>query len=327
MMKHFKKLNYWHIALIVMLPIVLALVNPNWIFNVNIVDDYAYLGFQMDYPKYIGWSPAEESYAIERLSALMPGYVVRQIFSPMVANFILHLGVYYVTVFSVYGVLNLLTNSKVALITVLLFGQHPIILRSLGWDYVDGYALAYFILIIFFLTQSVGSARRRLYLIMAGASFILMINANFFNLFYFPAILAYYLLINQWRNIAHTLISPMLWGGVGAIVMYVGLAGLYYALTGNLLFDNSIGTYDLKFYKFFLQNNFSKTPAHWHFLFVMTALIVIGRPLLWRKLTFIDADKPQYKNMRVILRAVFGLFVFSFGMIGVWQFYGFFGSF
>lgn len=316
-----KKLNVAHIALILALPIVLALINPNWIFNVHMVDDYIYLGYQLDFPKYVGWSPSSDVYFIERISVILPGYIIRDLFSPLASNFILHLSVYYGAIFAVYGIVNRLFNRKVALITALFFGQYPIILRATGWDYPDGYALAYFSLTIFFLTQSVGSRWRNVYLIAAGGAFILMINAHFFNVFYFPAIALYYLLINRWRNITHTFIAPVFWGGLGAGVVYGVLALIYYQATGRILFTNSINTADTngRWLFFFLQFNFRRVNPHWHLFLIIVPMLVVFRPLLWEKLTHVPSDKPQFGNQRVILRALFGLFTFSYGMLALWQ--------
>ena len=319
-----KRLNWVHILILLALPIVLALINPNWLFNVNMADDFNYLGYQMNFPKYTGWYPSADIYLIERLSIILPGYFIRQFASPLIANFVVHLGVYYLAIFSVYGILNRLFTAKVALIIALLFGQYPLIMRASGWDYPDGYAMAYFALTIFFLTYSVGSKRQFLYLAGAGGAFVLMINAHFFNVFYFPAILTYYLLINGWKNPLQTLIAPVIFGGAGALMMYAGLALIYYAFTERLLLANAIETGDsIRWLKFFLIFNFSKTPAHWHFLFLTPAIILIGRPALWKKMSFIPAEKPQFANMRVVMRALVGLFAVSYLVLVIWQFMGF----
>ncbi|MCU0481203.1 MAG: hypothetical protein MUE54_08320, partial [Anaerolineae bacterium] len=183
-----RKLNWVHIGLVVTLPIILALINPNWIFNPSMADDYIYLGYQLGFPKYIGWHPSETHYFIERISWILPGYVIRQIFSPLLANFIVHLGIYYLATFSVYGVLNKLFHSRIALIIAILFGQFPMVLRSTGWDYLDGYGMALLMLSIFFLTYVPHSPRRPYYLIGAGAVYLLMLGTNLFNIFYAPAL-------------------------------------------------------------------------------------------------------------------------------------------
>ncbi|MCL4252263.1 MAG: hypothetical protein KJ043_00620, partial [Anaerolineae bacterium] len=270
-----KKLNIVHTMTILVLPILLALINPNWIFNVNMVDDYVYLGYQMDLPKYLGWNPSNDGHVIERWSAILPGYIVRELFSPLTANFILHLGVYYLAIFSVYGILNRLLNVKVAIIIALLFGQYPLIMRATGWDYPDGYALGYFALTILFLIYSVGSKRRPFYLIGAGGAFMLMITAHFFNLFYFPALLIFYLLITRWRDWRYTLVAPVVYGGLGAFIVYVLLATLHYGITGNILFAGSIrlSLTLTPWLRHFLVYNFSKIDSHWHFLLLTVAII------------------------------------------------------
>lgn len=319
-----KKLNYWHIALIILLPIMLALINPNWIFNVNMADDYDYLGYQLYFPKFTDWYPSADVYLIERMTVILPGYVIRQIVSPVLANFMIHLGVYYAVMFSAYGILNLLYNAKVAIIITLLMGQYPLIMRATGWDYPDGYALAYFALTIFFLSQAVGSKRRPFYLACAGGAFLFMLNAHFFNIFYFPAIVVYYLLIHRWQNTRQTLISPVLFGGVGVVIAYLILAIIYYALTNRILFTNTLTVSDSSdWLKSFLRFNFLKTDASWHFMLLTVTLIILGRPLLWRKSTFTPPDKPQFKNARVILRALLGLFALSYLVFVVWYFRGF----
>lgn len=79
----FKKLNVWHCLILFALPIILALINSNWIFNNFNIDDYIYLGFQLDLPKYTNWEPASTYYFIDRISWLAPTYVIRQLLSPL----------------------------------------------------------------------------------------------------------------------------------------------------------------------------------------------------------------------------------------------------
>ncbi|MDZ4672258.1 MAG: hypothetical protein SH821_15425, partial [Phototrophicales bacterium] len=164
-----QKLNFGHIALLVIFPIILALINPNWIFNTYIIDDYIYLGYQIDLPAYIGWYPSDSQYYIDRISWILPSYYVRQLFSPLVANFVIHLSVYYLAIFSVYGILNRLFNKRIALITCLMMGQFSLFLRAVGWDYVDGYSLALLSLCAMLVTYAATATKARWYLFGAGA--------------------------------------------------------------------------------------------------------------------------------------------------------------
>lgn len=189
-----QQLNWGHLALLVSLPIFLALINPNWIFNAGIADDYIYLGYQMALPKYIGHYPTTETYFVERLSVILPAYPIRQLLPPLWANFVVHLGMYYTGIFALYATLNRLFGARTALLTATLMGQFALFMRAVGWDYVDGYALVYLTLCLFFLTYAITTSnlsRACWYWMGAGASFMAMLTAQIFNLFYLPALIAY----------------------------------------------------------------------------------------------------------------------------------------
>ncbi|MCU0481201.1 MAG: glycosyltransferase family 39 protein [Anaerolineae bacterium] len=324
----FRKLNLTHLALVIALPITLILINPNWIFNAGIADDFIYLGYQLDFPKYIGWAPSSLMYFIERFSFTLPAYFVRQITSPLLANFIIHLSVYYLAVFSVYGILNRLFNARIALIITLLVGQYPLIMRATGWDYLDGYVVATFALTIYFLTQAVGSKRDYLYLIGAGSAFALMFNANSFNVLYAPALGAYYILLSDWRNqILPRFIKTGIYTALGAGITTGILVIIYFALTQNVLYENSIRISQLtvasQFAYYFLTTYGKFIHPHWIFLFVAVASTIIFRPLVWRRAKFTDSENPHIRNYRVILRAMLGLFSISLLILGYYQFQGY----
>ncbi len=323
-----KKLNIVHIMTILALPMVLALINPNWIFNANIADDYIYLGYQLDFPNYTDWSPSTDRYFIERISWILPAYLVRQVVSPILANFIIHLAVYYLSAFSVYGILNRLHNNRVAIIITLLFGQYPLILRSVGWDYVDGYAMALFALTIYLLTQAVGSKRNALYLMGAGCAFAVMLNANPFNIAYAPALALYYLLLSDWRkqiiiNIVRTGLFTMLGAAIATGIIII----VYYAFTQSFVYENTIriGRTDIasRFAYFFRTNYIKDIHPHWASLFILTSLLIILNPLIWKKASGIPSENPAIRHYRVILRAMLGLFTGSLAILGVYQFQGY----
>jgi hypothetical protein len=323
-----KRLNWVHVATILALPIVLALINPNWLFNANIADDYIYLGYQLNFPNYVGWSPSEGTYFIERISWILPGYLIRQIFSPLMANFIIHLGVYYLASFSVYATLNRLFNAKVALIITLLFGQYPPILRSVGWDYVDGYAMALIALTIFLLTWAVGAKRQSLYLIGAGIIFALAVNANTFNALYTPALALYYLFLNDWRgNTIGKLFRTGVYTAIGGIGTTGFLALVYYLFTQNILYANSmqmVGDYSLSHWSYYFLSTYGKfTHPHWMFLFVAVSCLIIFRPMIWKRATTMPSENPYIPNYRVILRAMTGLFAGMLLVMGIFQFNGY----
>ena len=320
-----KKLNWVHIGLILILPIILALINPNWIFNLSIADDYIYTGYQIALPKYVGWEPSSTHYFMERLSVILPGYVVRQFFSPLMANFVLHLGVYYLATFSVYGILNKLFNARIGIIIALLFGQFSLIVRATGWDYVDGYGLIYMTLSLYCLTQAAYSRRRSVYLVGAGAFFMLLIISNLFNLQYAPALAIYLLFLESLYKHPVRLLKTGLFVLIGMGIAYGTLAIFYYQLTGNLLLSNSV-----KFIRSsgealstFSQTAFSNVPPHWYLFLTLIAVIAIGR-ILTLKTTPLRINEQSELTPLPTLRAVVGLFVASCGVMMVWRLLGHF---
>lgn len=321
----YKQLKSTHVWLILALPIVLALINPNWLFNAGIVDDYLYLGYQLNLPKYFQWEPSVLTYFLERMSWLLPTYMVRQAFSPLAANFIIHLSVYYLAIFSVYGTLKRLFNGKVAIIIALLFGQYPLIMRAAGWDYLDGYSMALFAFIIFCLTQAVGSKYTRRYLIVAGCAFALMVNANFFSAFYTPALGLYYLFLSDWREkFWSRLLSTIFYTALGAILVTAGLAGVYYLLTTRLLYENTFkyaaSTVSSQFSYYFSTKYAPLIHPHWVFMYAAVSSLIIFRPMVWRYAHRIPSENPNIRHYRVILRAMLALFSISLLILGYYQF-------
>ncbi|MDX2077827.1 MAG: glycosyltransferase family 39 protein [bacterium] len=315
------KINWMHLLLIGSLPIILALINPNWIFNVGIADDYIYLGYQLNFPKYVGWFPSSEHYFIERFSWIFPAYGVRQLFSPLIGNFVVHLGVYYLAIFSVYGTLNRLFNARVALLTALLMGQCSLFLRATGWDYVDGYTLALFALCVCLLTYASQSPRYRWYLCGAGISALFMVNVQVFSLFYTPALAIYYLIINHYGARRH-IIHPILWGGIGVVLALVVLSVAYYRLTGRgFIFANTLataqGAVGKNDWRNLINNHLSaKDGTPFAFLFLLAGAMAIG--FMGRGL-WIKASFYRYQH------AIIALFTGSLGVFAFWSVLGYTG--
>jgi len=86
----------WHGVVVFALPLLITLINPNWIYNPNLlnrVDTWIYNGLFRYFFDFADKHPSNWHYYVERLSWVMPGYVLYHIFSPEVANAVLHLGV------------------------------------------------------------------------------------------------------------------------------------------------------------------------------------------------------------------------------------------
>jgi len=306
------RLNIYHIVLILAFPIGLALINPNWVFNVQMWDDYFYLGYQTALPRYVDWLPSVDHYFIERISWLAPTYHIRQLFSPLLSNFIIHFMVYYVTIFALYGTINRLWHARIALVIALLLGQFSLFLRGAGWDYIDGFTTACLTLSVFFITYAVTTDKLcwRWYLIGCGACLVCMVNANIFNAIYLPAIVIYGLFLNEVYH-RKKLLYVTLWILLGCVVMFIALTLYYYQLTGRwFIFGNTLA---------FLQKissdtsirdiangAFANDPAYWHIFFIAILL------LSWRLL--VNNVKLDKKNQKIIMASV-SFFILSYSTV------------
>ncbi|MCU0481202.1 MAG: hypothetical protein MUE54_08315 [Anaerolineae bacterium] len=323
-MNSFKKFTFAHLIALGILPIFLALINPNWLFNLSfshdyiiMVDDYIYTGYQMALPQYVGWYPSNIKYFIERLSWILPGYALNQVTTPLIAHVILHFALYYVAIFSVYGILNKLTNRRVALIIAVLFGQYPLIMRSLGWNYPDGFAMTCMLVSLLWLTHATESRWRALYVIGAGMAFMSMTIAHFFNIFYAPALILYGLLLDKLHQKPRRLIMTAVYSLVGAGVVYGGLAWYYHQLTGNILLSNALSTTEgfAQSLTYFLSYHFSGVPAYWHVFLVMIAIATI-----WFILRRTHTLSPETRRM---MQSVLALFVGAYAVMAVWAVLGY----
>src|SRR2546423_886822 len=86
------------VGLVLAWPWVLLAVNRSWLFlNGSFVDGWIYFGFFHNLREYQNIYASANSthqgfYYDDRLSWILPGYLVYQLFPPLVANYILHIG-------------------------------------------------------------------------------------------------------------------------------------------------------------------------------------------------------------------------------------------
>jgi hypothetical protein len=185
--------------LLLVYPVFLLGVNSTWIFTpvTNFLPDpwfyFAYFRYFYDYaPAY----PSNIHYFVERITWNVPGYTIHRLLPPILANYALHLLVYYVAVFSLYGILNHLAGRRAAFLGALLLGSYPWFLRAAGWDYVDGAGIAHTLLLLYLLTVAPHSKYGHLLFVLAGTVNASLILTNMFWVGFTPSWLVYFVLLN-----------------------------------------------------------------------------------------------------------------------------------
>ncbi len=179
------------------------------------------------------------TYYGSRLSWILPGYLIHSLFSPVVANCVLHLTVHSVATFSLFSILRLTVGVRSAFLTAMVFSVNPWLWAATGWDYVDGAAIAYCLLSMALLTRAAVRPPRKWSLVIAGAALAGSIYANLFWVALAPLLPLYYVALAwTWRRtpLIRSLVLLCLWAGSGFLLVSVVLGGINYLLDGNFWF-------------------------------------------------------------------------------------------
>ena len=227
------------LLVIFVLPWLLLAAGNNWIFDYVVAhkgpDPWFYSGFFVDFPGQLSTFPS--TYYGTRLSWILPGYAAFRLFSPIVAEYVLHFGLFYVATICLYFTLKHTVGRRAGLLSAILMGGYGFFLWAAGWDYIDGAGIAYFLLTMLALTNAARSERRRarLWLIASGASYGAMIYSNLFLVIFTPVLVLYYLVGNYTQQ-RHSLKSGSLLVGIGFLTVSLSLAVTNQAMGGEFLF-------------------------------------------------------------------------------------------
>jgi hypothetical protein len=222
------------------LPLLVLCRDSNPIFSSNLgwVDPWVYYGFFHNLAMFKGLLFPGTYYG-SRLSWILPGYLVNQLFDPLVANYVLHLAVFYVAVLSLYYILARTINRPTALLTAIVFGIQPYVWSAVGWDYPDGASIAYYLLATAQLTHAAKAPRAALTLALAGVSCAALVYCNIVWVMFLPFFPAYYLFCRQQHHDTsyfRDLGRFLLWAGLGAGALTILFAAINYRLDGTFWF-------------------------------------------------------------------------------------------
>ena len=227
----------YHWAVILATPFLLLAINPNLFINPNTnayVDPWHYTGFFLSLPDHL--IVFGRSYYATRLSWLLPGYAVHQVFSPLVANYILHVGFFYLLLSAVYCLITTGVNRTTAFIVTLLVAWNPQVIASMSWDYVDGAVMTYSAGALLFLEKASSSVTRRAYwAVAAGAALACMVVANLVAATLVPICCLFLLLrvsLPRWK----TAVSILLVAALGSAATLALLGYANWELGGQWLF-------------------------------------------------------------------------------------------
>jgi hypothetical protein len=188
----------WPEVALLLLPWILFLINSNWPFQgLGHMDPWYYFGYFSHFPQYQRVAP---QYSGERLTWILPGFILSHIFSHVYGTLLLHILTYNVSVFSTYYIVKTFRGSRTAFATACLLGCHPLFIGANGWDYVDGGSIAYLSLAFVFLTKAARCERPRVYIALAGMAWMALIVTYLFWVTFTPVCFGYYACLRISRN-------------------------------------------------------------------------------------------------------------------------------
>jgi len=228
-----------YVVAVLLLPALVLWRQDNTLFTgVGYLDPWFYLGFFRNLANFKG-SEFPFTYYGSRLSWILPGALIHSLFSPLAANYILHLAVQSVATVSLFTTLRLTAGARRAFLTTMVFAVNPWLWNATGWDYVDGVGIAYCLLTMALLTTAVVRPVKRWTLLAAGMALAAMVYSNLFWVALAPLLPLYYIALAwMWRRTPaiRSFLSLCLWFGAGCAIVTVVFGGINHLLDGHFWF-------------------------------------------------------------------------------------------
>ena len=306
------------IAAVVLLPLVLLALDSDWIFSGPHRDAWIYYGYFENGVDYL--RRFQDHYYASRPAAILPGFVLHHLLPRVPANVVLHLAVYWSALLSFYLVVKDLFGRRVALLSGIALGCYPYFLRAAGWNYVDGFGIAYFLVALLLLTRAAGSKHWRPLLAGAGALAAALVSTNLFYGVYLPLLAGFFFVLNRERQ-RIPLVSAVFWAAIGTLGTVALLGGIvqgaggrfFYLGTSFRFLADSVGT----------QNPFRSPGYRWvaqAVWLVVPVLALLGGAVALGRNPSLRRDRPLlWLQVQLLLLALVTLYFQVFGDTGVLQ--------
>lgn len=222
------------LLLLLVLPWLLLINNDAWIFDYHVmIDPWFYFGFFLRFKQLL--EIYGDTYYASRMAWILPGHIVFEIFPPLVAQYLLHVGFYYLAVISIYLLLRRTVGYRSALLSSVMMGCYSWFLIAIGSNYVDGAGIAYYSSATFMLILATQEARWRVFLFLGGVFYGLALYSNLSWFLLAPPLTFYYFLVNH-KHRKNSLISSSIFFILGLISITLCLCVVNFAAGGNFLF-------------------------------------------------------------------------------------------
>ena len=276
------------VALLLIWPWLLLLINRNWVFPNVWVDEWLYFGYFVNLPEHLALFSEPSLYHSTRLAWTLPGYLVHRTFPFPLSHYILHLSLYYIATLSLYFTCVLLDKHRSGLVATLLLGTNSFFLHAISWDYVDSAGISYLLLTTLLVTLVALRPRQHVWAILAGMVYAAALYTNLFLAALAPGLAVYFLILRRFHAIGQLVasITAML-AGVAITTICLGLAsvslgGQFWFYKRSVLAATMISTLS--------ENSWIARAADWpirhaHLVYLWIALVgtALGFLLPWAR--------------------------------------------
>jgi hypothetical protein len=217
-----------------LIPIILALVNQEWMFT-RAGEDDPWWYISLGYFYYKDPLLASNSYKISRVPWILVESFIRHLFTPTTAAIVLTLIIVIPGSIGFYLLVSRFFRKEIGFISAALLSTYSYYMVSRSPDYHNAAGSLFFIWSLYFLTLAVQSKnRQRGWFFVCGAVYGLAVHSEFFVLGCFPAMILQFVMLN-WAGKKRPVLQAVLFGLLGFLAT-TGLLGLAAVLSGRSFF-------------------------------------------------------------------------------------------
>jgi hypothetical protein len=227
------------VAILLVLPLLLLLLDRNWPYATLVHDPWVYLGHALDpWHMLVKFNGDYHSrfYYTSRLGIILPLATAHALLPALIANFLVRFVLFEVSVLCVFDLLARTVGRKTGLLTALILGTNFFFLDAIARDYSDAFGIAYLLAAIWGASYAGGSWRGLLAMAVAGASTVALISVNLTYLTLAPVPLACYAMTHAPNRGRAGIVVDLAALVVGAIALFICFSLFYRAATGDFWF-------------------------------------------------------------------------------------------
>ncbi len=292
-----------------LIPIILALVNQEWMFTrAGESDPWSYISLGYFYYK----DPLLEftSYKISRVPWILVESFIRNLFTPTTAAIVLTLIFVIPGSIGFYLLVSKFFSKEVGFISAALLSTFSYYMVSNSPDYHNAAGSLFFIWSLYFLTMAVQSkSRQRWWFLVTGLTYGIAVHSELFMLGCFPAMIVQFAMLN-WAGKKRPILEAVIFGLLGFLAT-TGLLGLAAVLSGRsfFFFMNQIihvGNYAREIHSFYQPRNSGWPLQAKHLALVVAAFLFAGGWVIKEAIRFsrlhLDLDSRSWQQLSISLQ-------------------------